>query len=159
SRYVSCRSPHAAAMAPGRACACSSNSSCARQSGSFRLGPTPNTSACSLISHLFRRVAAPPRLCWDLLSLHEKGVGGEHRAVTHRHAVVDQCANTDRAAGANHGAVAFECAVFLRVALDLAPVIEDRLIPDRGEGRLGDVDAVVEDTPPDPNTHQPPEHV
>src|SRR5437899_4321339 len=45
------------------------------------------------------------------------------------------------------------------VVLDLAPVIEDRLIPDGGERRLGDVRAVVEDPPADPNTHQPPEHV
>src|SRR6266545_5238683 len=112
-----------------------------------------------LISHLSRRISAPPRVCWDLLSFHEEGVGGEHRAVAHRHAVVDQCANADRAAGADRGAVALERAVFLRVALDLAPVIEDSPIPDRGERRLGDVDAVIEDPPPDPNPHQPPKHV
>src|SRR5262249_34874429 len=35
----------------------------------------------------------------------------------------------------------------------------DGLIPDGGESRLGDVRAVVEDPPADPNTHQPPEHV
>ena len=45
------------------------------------------------------------------------------------------------------------------MALDLAPVIEDRLIPDGGESRLGDVRAVVEGPPADLNAHQPPEQV
>src|SRR5205823_14060361 len=108
-----------------------------------------------LISHLHRRVAAPPRTSWDILSLHEERVGGEHRAVTHRHTVVDECANPDGAARANCRSVAFERAVFLRMALDLAPVVEDRLIPDGGQSRLGDVGAVVKDPPADPNTHQP----
>src|SRR5215472_1033677 len=112
-----------------------------------------------LISHLPRRVAAPPRTSGDILSLHEEGVGDEHRAVTHRHAVEDECAHPDRAASANRGSVAFESAVLHRVALELAPVIENRLIPDGGESRLGDMRAVVEDPPADPNTHQPPEHV
>src|SRR5262249_18477911 len=111
------------------------------------------------ISHHLRRVPPPPRVCRDLLSLHEEGVGGELRAVTHGHVVEDECTDPERAARANCGAVAFERAVLLRVALDLAPVIEDRLIPDGGERRLGDVRAVVEDPPADPNTHQPPEHV
>src|SRR5262249_16144372 len=117
------------------------------------------TAVNPLISHLHRWVAAPPRTSWDILSLHEEGIGGEHRAVTYRHAVEDECAHPDRAAGANRGSVAFESAVLLRVALDLAPVIEDRLIADGGESRLGDVRAVVEDPPADPNTHQPPEQV
>src|SRR6266542_1464830 len=30
-----------------------------------------------LISHLRRRVPPPPRAWWDILSLHQKGVGGE----------------------------------------------------------------------------------
>src|SRR5207249_8528127 len=76
-----------------------------------------------------------------------------------RHAVVNECANPDRAAGAKRGSVGFESAVLLRVALDLAPIIEDTVIPDGGESRLGDVDAVVEHPPTDPNTHQPPDHV
>src|SRR5258706_14710718 len=111
------------------------------------------------MSHLPRRVAAPPRTSWPILSLHEGRVGGEHRALTHRHAVEDECAHPDCAGSTNRGSVAFESAVLLRVALDLAPVIEDRLIPDGGESRLGDVRAVVEDPPADPNTHQPPDHV
>src|SRR5207237_10882727 len=85
--------------------------------------------------------------------------GGQHRPVTHRHAVDDEGAHPDRAASANRGSGAFERAVVLRVALDLAPVIKDRLIPDGGESRLGDVRAVVEDPPADLNTHQPPEYV
>src|SRR5437867_3888615 len=112
-----------------------------------------------LISHLPRRVPAPPRVCWDILSLHEEGVGCEHGAVTHRHAVVDQCLNSERAAGANCGPVALERAVLLRVALDLAPEIEDAFVSDGGERGLGDLGTVVEDSPPDPSTHQPPEHV
>src|SRR5258708_28149927 len=118
-------------------------------------GPAVNP----LIPHPPARIPAPPLAWRDILSLHEEGVGGEHRAVTHRHAVEDECAHPDRTASANRGSVAFESAVLLRVALDLAPVIEDRLIPDGGESRLGDVRAVVEDPPADPNTHQPPEHV
>src|SRR5262249_55097188 len=65
----------------------------------------------------------------------------------------------DSAAAANRGLLAFESAVFLRMALDLAPVIEDRLIADRGECWLGDVPPVIEDPPAHPNTHQPPEQV
>src|SRR5213593_4653607 len=45
------------------------------------------------------------------------------------------------------------------MALDLATVVEDRLVPDRGERRVGDVGAVVEDPPADPRAHQPPENV
>src|SRR6266446_4953367 len=127
SPYVSCLEPCRAAMASGRARAWSSKTSWARRSGSFRLGPAKIVITRSLISHLHRRVTAPPRTSWDIFSLHDEGVGCEHRAVTHRHAVVDQCLNSDRAAGANRRAVALECAVLLRVALDLAPEIEDSL--------------------------------
>src|SRR5437899_9362628 len=45
------------------------------------------------------------------------------------------------------------------MALYLAPVVEHRLVPDRGERRVGDVGAVVEDPPADPHAHQPPDHV
>src|SRR5438093_9196984 len=148
-----------AAMASGRARAWSSKTSWARRSGSFLLGPVRIVITRSLMSHLPRRVAAPPRTSRDILSFHQEGVCCEHRADTHRHAVEDERAHPDRAASANRGSVAFERAVLLRVALDLAPVIEDRLIPDGGENRLGDVRAVVEDPPSDPNTHQAPEHV
>src|SRR5216117_947479 len=159
SPYVSCLEPCRAAMVSGRARAWSSKISCARRSGSFRLGPARIVITRSLMSHLPRRVSSPTRACRNILSLHQKGVGGEHRAVPHRHAVKDKCANPDRAAGANRRSVAFERAVLLRMALDLAPVIEDRLIPDGGERRLGDVRAVVEDPPADPNTQQPQEQV
>src|SRR5262245_9584205 len=98
-------------------------------------------------------------MCRDILSLHQEGVGGQHRTITHRHVVVDKGPDSDRAAGANHGAVAFECAVFLRMALDLAPRIEHGLVSDRGERWLGDVRAVVEDSTTDPSAHEPPEHV
>src|SRR5262249_39783473 len=120
-------------------------------SGSRRL-PSP-------MSHPPRRVPSPPCACRDLLSLHEKGVGGELRAVTHRHAGVDERADADRAAGTDAGAVGLEGAVFLRVALDLAPQIEDTLIPDGSESRVGDVDAVVEHPLADLNTHESPEQV
>src|SRR5262249_46681359 len=45
------------------------------------------------------------------------------------------------------------------MALNLAAVVEDRLVPERGEGRLGDVGPVVEDPPADSHAHQPPEGV
>src|SRR5437899_10108963 len=45
------------------------------------------------------------------------------------------------------------------MALDLAPLIEDAVVPDGGESPLRDLDAVVENPPTDPNTHQPPDHV
>src|SRR6266850_1826141 len=72
---------------------------------------------------------------------------------------MDERANPDRAAGTNRGAVGFERAVLLRVALDFAEYIEHTVVPDGGESPLRDVDAVVEDPPADPNTHQPPDHV
>src|SRR5439155_10559488 len=111
-----------------------------------------------LISHLPRRVPPPPRVCRHLLALHEQGVGTEHRAVTHRHAVVDECADAERAAGAERGSAGLVSAVLLRVTLDHASVIENTLVPDGCQGRLGDVDAVVEQPPADPNTDQPPDH-
>src|SRR5947208_1763114 len=146
-------------MASGRARTWVSNTSWARRSGSARLGPTPSTLGWSLMSHLPRRVAPPPCAWRDILSLHEEGVGGEHGAVTHGHAVEDECTDPQRAAGANRSSVAFERAVLLRMALYLAPVVEDRLVADGGERRVGDVGAVVEDPPTDSNAHQPPEHV
>src|SRR2546423_4228469 len=134
-------------MASGRARTWVSKTSWARRSGSARLRPTPSTRGWSLMSHLPRRVAPAAGVCRNDLALHEEGVGGEHGAVTHRHAVVDQCGNPDRAAGANRDSIAFERAILLRVALDLAFVIEDALVPDGGERRLGEVDAVVEHPP------------
>src|SRR5947207_15912416 len=87
------------------------------------------TTVNPLISHLHGRVAAPARTSWVILSLHEEGVGCQHRAVTHRHAVEDECAHPDRVAGAIPGSVAFESAVLLRVELVLAAVIDDSLSP------------------------------
>src|SRR6266576_5616907 len=124
SPYVSCLEPCTVAMASGRARAWSSKTSWARRSGSFRLGPARIVITRSLMSHLPRRVAAPPRAGRDILSLHEKGVGGEHGAVTHRHAVVDQCADAERAAGAERGSAGLVSAVLLRVTLNLAALIE-----------------------------------
>src|SRR5260221_13907370 len=92
-----------AAMASGRARAWSSKSSWARRSGSFLHGPARIVITGSLMSHLPRRVAAPARAGRDMLSLHEEGVGGEDGAITHRHAVVDERADADRAAGAQRG--------------------------------------------------------
>src|SRR5438105_6631231 len=71
---------------------------------------------------------------------------------------MDERANPDRAAGTNRGAVGFERAVPLRVALDFAEYIEHTVVSDGGESPLPDVDAVVEAPPADPNTHQPPDH-
>src|SRR5262245_56394366 len=65
------------------------------------IAPAPSTSrllTLLLISRLPRRVATPPRAWRDVLSLHEEGIGREHRAITHRHAVVDEGPYPDRAA-------------------------------------------------------------
>src|SRR5262245_47437601 len=105
------------------------------------------------------RVASPSRVCRDLLSLHEERVGGEHRPVAQRRAVVDQCADAEGAASAERAAVRLEGAVLLRVALDHAARIEDAVVADGGESPLRDVGAVIEDPPADPNTQQPPDHV
>src|SRR6266571_1708956 len=122
SPYVSCVEPCMLAMASGRARAWSSKTSWARRSGSFLLGPARIVITRSLMSHLPRRVAAPPRAGRDILSLHEEGVGGEDGAITHGYAIEDECSDPERAASANRGSVAFERAVLERMALDLAPV-------------------------------------
>src|SRR5207249_9597617 len=114
--------------------------------------------AIVLISGPPRRVPCPRRAWWNSLSLHEKGVRSEYRAVPHRHAVVHEGAYPDRAPGAKRGWAGLVSTVLLRVALDLAFVIENALVPDGGQKRLGDVDAVVEHPLADPNTHQPPDH-
>src|SRR5215467_2403305 len=111
----------------------------------------------SFISHFPRRVAAPLRAWRDVLSLHQEGVCGEHRAVAHRHTVMDEGANSDRAAGANLGSTRLESAILLRLALDQGLVIENTLVPDAGQHRLGDVDAVVEDPLAHPDADQSPE--
>src|SRR5438477_7558383 len=77
-----------------------------------------------LISHLPRRVAAPPRAGRNSLSLHEEGVRGEDRAIPHGHAVVQEGADADRAAGANCSWAGLVRAVLLRIALDDALLIE-----------------------------------
>jgi hypothetical protein len=123
-----------------------------------RLQPRRVEFVVAHFTHLPRRVPSPPRVCWDLLSLHEKGSA----ASTERHPSSrrsGRCANADRAAGTNSGSVGFESAVLLRVALDLAPLIEDAVVADGGESPLRDVDAVVENPPANPHTRQPPDHV
>src|SRR5437773_7420969 len=69
-----------------------------------RQNSRPRSAAITVLtSHLPRRVPPPPGAWWNRLSLHEKGVRDEYRAVTHRHAVVHECANPERAAGAKRG--------------------------------------------------------
>src|SRR5213594_1651834 len=138
-------------MASGRFRAWISNSSWALRSGSARRGPV-------LISQLPRWVDAPSRGGWNRLSLHEEGVGGEHRAVSHRHAIVHEGANADRAAGADRHWAGLVRAVFLRIALENALLIERALVSDDGQGRLGDEDAVVEHALAEPHADQAPEH-
>src|SRR5882724_11644329 len=159
SPYVSCLEPCRAAMVSGRARAWSSKISWARRSGSFRLGPARIVITRSLMSHLPRRVAAPPRAGRDMLAFHEEGVGGEDRAITHRHAVVDECGDPNRATGTQRGSAGLVRAVLLRVALDLAALIEHTLVPHGGQRRLGDVHAVVERPDADANPDEPPDHV
>src|SRR6266568_8113519 len=64
-----------------------------------------------LMSHLPRRVALPSRVCRDILSLHQEGVGGQHRAITHRYVVVDEGVDSDRAAGSKRAPAGLEGAV------------------------------------------------
>src|SRR6266478_8766974 len=116
------------AMASGRARVWSSKTSWARRSGSFLLGPARIVITGSLMSHLPRRVAAPPRAGRNMLSLHEEGVGGEDGAITHRHAVVDERTDADRAAVAQRGSAGLVRTVLLRIALDLASLIEYALV-------------------------------
>src|SRR2546427_4622784 len=111
-----------------------------------------------LISHLPRRVAPPPRTSWHILSLHQEGVGGQHRPITHRHVVVDEGADSDRAAGAKRRSAGLVGAVLLRIALDNALLIEHALVPDDGQSRLGNEDAIVEHPLAEPNANQTPEH-
>src|SRR5881409_4063990 len=98
-------------MASGRARAWSSKTWWARRSGSFLLGPARIVITRSLISHLPRRVADPTRPGRDMLSLHEEGVGGEHGAITHRHAVMDECPDAERGAGAERGSAGLVSAI------------------------------------------------
>src|SRR5438270_13715950 len=86
----------------------------------------------ALISNLPRRVPPPPRVRRDILSLHQEGVGGQHRPITHRHVVVDERADPERTAGANRGSTRLVGAVLLRIALDDALLIENALVPDDG---------------------------
>ena len=86
--------------------------------------------------HLPGRVSPPPGVRRDLLALHEEGVGGEHGAVAHRHAVVDEGADPEGAAGADRDVVGLEGAVLLRVALDLAAGVERDVVADGDEGPL-----------------------
>src|SRR6266581_4430156 len=158
SPYVSCLEPCMVAMASGRPRAWSSKTSWARRAGSFLLGPARIVITRSLMSHLPRRVAAPPPAGRDMLAFHEEGVGGEDGSIIHRHAVVDERADADRAAGAQRGSAGLVRAVLLRIALDLASLTEHTFVPDGGQRRLGDVHAVVEHPPADANTDEPPEH-
>src|SRR5262245_52524321 len=72
---------------------------------------------------------------------------------------MDQRAGPDRAAGAQRGRSGLERAVLLRVAHDLAALAENTLVPDFGQSRLGNMDAVVEYPLADPGAHQPPDHI
>src|SRR6266550_7209393 len=138
-------------MASGRSRAWFSNRSWARRSGNARRGP-------ALISQLPGWVAAPAGAGRNRLAFHEKGVGGEYRAVSHRHAKVHEGANADRAARADRHRAGLVRAVLLRIALENGLLIERALVSDDGQGRLGDEDAVVEHPLAEPHPDQAPEH-
>src|SRR6266576_743022 len=74
-------------------------------------------------------IAHPLGVCWDLLALHEEGVGSEHRAIAHRDTVVDKRTDTERATCTERSAVGLEGAILQRVALDLTPCIECAVVP------------------------------
>src|SRR6266576_467063 len=137
-------------MASGRSRAWFSNRSWARRSGNARRGPV-------FISQLPGWVAAPACAGRNRLAFHEKGVGGEYRAVSHRHAIVHEGADADRAARADRHRAGLVRAVLLRIALENALLIERALVADDGQGRLGDEDAVVEHALAEPHADQAPE--
>src|SRR5438105_13403877 len=66
-------------------------------------------------------------------------------------------ANPNRAAGANRDWTGLVGAVLLRIALDDRLLIERALVPDDGQGRLGDEHAVVEHQLAESHTDQTPE--
>src|SRR5437773_984002 len=138
-------------MASGRSRAWFSNRSWARRSGNARRGPV-------FISQLPGWVAAPACAGRNRLAFHEEGVGGEYRAVSHRHAIVHEGTNANRAAGADRHWAGLVGAVFLRIALQNALLIERALVPDDRQGRLGDEDAVVEHALAEPHADQAPQH-
>src|SRR6266513_5079713 len=70
----------------------------------------------------------------------------------HERADADGAVRTDR------GAAGFVRAVFLRIALDDALLIERAFVADDGERRLGDEDAIVEHALAEPHPDQPPQH-
>ena len=93
-----------------------------------------------------------------LLTLHQEGVGREHRAVAHRHAVEDHGADPDGAAGADRDAVGLEGVVLLGVALDPGPGVEADVVADRHQVLLRQVAAVVEEPLAEPDTQHPQDH-
>ena len=93
----------------------------------------------------------------DRLALHQEGVGLQHRAVAHRHAVVHEGVDPDHGAGTDRGVVGLEAAVLQRVALDHAARVEHRVVADGDQRLLRDVAAVVEHPATDPHTQQPPD--
>src|SRR5438128_11192288 len=116
----------------------------------------PISNAILLTSDLLCRVSRPPRVSRDLLSLHEERVCTQYCGVTHGHAIEDERTDSKGARGANRGSVAFERAVLLRMALDLARIVEVGFVRYRGERRVRDVRPIVEDPPADPHAQQPP---
>src|SRR4051812_18124060 len=67
-------------------------------------------------------------------------------------------ADADRAARADRRPAGLIRAVFLRVALDDALLIERAFVADDGQRRLGDKDAVVKHALAEPHSDQPPQH-
>src|SRR5689334_6661539 len=71
---------------------------------------------------------------------------------------MDEGANANRAVGADLGSTRLESAILLRLALDQGLMIENTFVPKGGQGRLGDVDSIVENPLAHPDTDQPPEY-
>src|SRR5512133_2689631 len=111
------------------------------------------------ISNLTGRVSAPPSAGRNLFALHQEAVGGQLGAIADRHAVVDVGGCPEGDIGAECGVVRLEGAVFLRVALDGAGLVERAVVADRGERALRDTAAVIEYPAADPGAQSPQDNV
>src|SRR5664279_2132017 len=110
-------------------------------------------------SQLLGRVAAPSGVRCQRLALHEKGVGLQQRALAHRHAVVDERADAERAPGPDHSVIGLEDAVFHRVALDNRSGVERAVVADGHQRALRNGAAVVEDPSAQPDADEAPDPV
>jgi len=106
-----------------------------------------------------RGISAPAGSGRNVLTLHQKGIGIEYRAVAHRYAVMDEGTDPEGAVVTDHRAAGLERAVLLRVALNLAARIQHGMVSDRDQSPLRQITAIVEDPASEPDTQQAPDQI